>query len=162
MTPAQSSASVVIHTKGEADTAKLGATIGELGAPLVLALVGPLGAGKTALVRGLVHALEGGAPLRVQSPTFALARTYPTAPPVHHLDLYRLDDEATCVELGLDEMVQDRGAISCVEWADQAIEILAGTRMVRLDFPQTAEEQREIVVTGDDETISFIRARMKA
>lgn len=162
MTTAQPHDSVVIRTNGEPDTAKLGATIGELGAPLVLALVGPLGAGKTALVRGLVHALKDGAPLRVQSPTFALARTYPTTPPVHHLDLYRLDDEGTCVELGLDEMVQDREAISCVEWADQAIGILDGTRTLRLDFPQTAEEQREIVVTGDEDALSFIRARMNA
>jgi tRNA threonylcarbamoyladenosine biosynthesis protein TsaE len=85
--------------------------------PLVLLLTGDLGAGKTTFVRGFVRALPGGENVVVQSPTFALARTYPTAPPVHHLDLYRLQDTGSAdsvVELGLVDQCGD--GISFVEW----------------------------------------------
>ena len=77
----EADAEIVVMTHGESDTAALGKALGALGAPLVIALNGPLGAGKTAFVRGLVHGLPGGETLRVQSPTFALARTYATTPP---------------------------------------------------------------------------------
>ena len=85
--------------------------------PLVLSLRGDLGAGKTTFVRGFVRGLQGGADVVVQSPTFALARTYPTTPPVHHLDLYRLQDTGTAdsvVELGLVDLCED--GVSFVEW----------------------------------------------
>ncbi len=85
--------------------------------PLVLLLTGDLGAGKTTFVRGFVRALAGGPGVVVQSPTFALARTYPTTPPVHHLDLYRLQDTGTAdsvVELGLVDECAD--GVSFVEW----------------------------------------------
>ncbi len=85
--------------------------------PLVVHLEGDLGAGKTTFVRGFVRALPGGADVVVQSPTFALARTYPTTPPVHHLDLYRLQetgDAHSVVELGLVDLCSD--GFSFVEW----------------------------------------------
>jgi tRNA threonylcarbamoyl adenosine modification protein YjeE len=91
--------------------------VDERRAPLVLSLRGDLGAGKTTFVRGFVRALAGGADVVVQSPTFALARTYPTTPPVHHLDLYRLQDTGTAdsvVELGLVDQCAD--GVSFVEW----------------------------------------------
>lgn len=85
-------------------------------APLVLLLEGDLGAGKTTFARGFVRALPGGEKVMVQSPTFALARRYPTTPPVHHLDLYRLDDARAIEELGLLDTLEDATAISLVEW----------------------------------------------
>lgn len=99
----------------EAFAAELART---LKAPVVLLLDGELGAGKTTFTRGFVSALAGGAGVTVQSPTFALARTYPTTPPVHHLDLYRLDTgvERALIELGLMEMLTDDAAFALVEW----------------------------------------------
>jgi len=85
--------------------------------PLVLQLTGALGAGKTTFVRGFVRALPGGDGVIVQSPTFALARRYLTTPPVHHLDLYRLQDSGdagSVVELGLVDQCVD--GVSFVEW----------------------------------------------
>lgn len=82
----------------------------------VLLLEGELGAGKTTFTRGFVSAF--GKDIVVQSPTFALARTYPTTPPVHHLDLYRLETgvERALIELGLMEMLTDENAFALVEW----------------------------------------------
>lgn len=89
-----------------------------LKAPTTIALLGDLGAGKTAFVTGLVHGLPGGKNIRVQSPTFALARSYNTTPPVHHIDLYRLHDEAALEDLGIENLLDDDKAIVCIEWPE--------------------------------------------
>ncbi|MGC6399588.1 tRNA (adenosine(37)-N6)-threonylcarbamoyltransferase complex ATPase subunit type 1 TsaE [Sphingomonas sp. FW199] len=85
----------------------------------VIALSGPLGAGKTSIARGLLAGLGliGEAP----SPSFAIVQPY--APPevrmpVLHIDLYRLNDPDEVEELGLDEARQDHALI--VEWPDRA------------------------------------------
>lgn len=59
------------------------------GGPVPLLLSGPLGAGKTTLVRGLVSALPGAAEAEVSSPSFNIVNLYPTTPQVAHFDLYR-------------------------------------------------------------------------
>jgi tRNA threonylcarbamoyladenosine biosynthesis protein TsaE len=85
--------------------------------PITLALDGDLGAGKTTFVTGLVQGLSPDKIIRVQSPTFALARSYPTTPPVHHIDLYRLHgDEADLEDLGIENLLDDENAIVCIEW----------------------------------------------
>jgi tRNA threonylcarbamoyladenosine biosynthesis protein TsaE len=86
-------------------------------------LSGPLGAGKTELVRGLAEGL-GILPGEVASPTFALVHEYgPEGRPplLVHVDLYRLLDDArlaSAIEgLGLDEARED-GAVVVVEWPE--------------------------------------------
>lgn len=83
----------------------------------LLALSGPLGAGKTVLVRGIAQGL-GADPRVVRSPTFVLHHVYPTSPPLHHIDLYRLGDGADVTFLDLDGLLED-GAVA-VEWAELA------------------------------------------
>lgn len=83
----------------------------------VIALSGPLGAGKTTLARALLRALgeEG----EVPSPSFALVQPYDAlALPVWHADLYRLNAPDELAELGLDEILGS-GAI-LVEWPERA------------------------------------------
>ncbi|MES2338694.1 MAG: tRNA (adenosine(37)-N6)-threonylcarbamoyltransferase complex ATPase subunit type 1 TsaE [Pseudomonadota bacterium] len=85
----------------------------------VVALSGPLGAGKTSIARGLLAAL--GLPGEAPSPSFAIVQPYDppeTRLPVLHVDLYRIDDPAEIDELGLDEA---RGyALLVVEWPEHA------------------------------------------
>ena len=99
-------------------TAAVGAALAERLRPGdVVALEGPLGAGKTTLARGLLAALglEGEAP----SPSFALVIEYPELRvPVAHVDLYRLEDAGELAELGLDEVLL-AGAL-LVEWPGRA------------------------------------------
>ena len=90
----------------------------------VLALVGPLGAGKTTLIRGLANAL-GVDPASVASPTFALAHTYHGfEATLVHLDLYRLEDSREAEAAGLEEMLYDPEAIVAVEWPERATALL--------------------------------------
>lgn len=83
----------------------------------VVTLSGPLSAGKTTLVRGLLSAL--GYRGEVPSPSFAIVQPYEMlSPPVWHADLYRIEDSSDLQELGLD----DAGAegVLLVEWPEHA------------------------------------------
>ena len=82
----------------------------------VVTLSGPLGVGKTALVRGLLAAL--GHDGEVPSPSFAIVQPYDELElPVWHVDLFRLDDPSELEELGL-ESASD-GAL-LIEWPEKA------------------------------------------
>jgi tRNA threonylcarbamoyladenosine biosynthesis protein TsaE len=95
--------------------AKLAAVVGPGD---VIALSGPLGAGKTSIARGLLAALglEGEAP----SPSFAIVQPYEVPEvrlPVLHVDLYRIEDPDEAEELGLDDARYD--ALLLVEWPER-------------------------------------------
>ena len=107
---------------------------GRLGAGDLVALIGPLGAGKTALVRGIAAGLGLADPRVVTSPTFVLVQEYPARLPVYHLDLYRLSDPgAELADLGLDEMLAC--GVVLIEWADRAADALPRRRwQVRIEI----------------------------
>ncbi|MDA0713087.1 MAG: tRNA (adenosine(37)-N6)-threonylcarbamoyltransferase complex ATPase subunit type 1 TsaE, partial [bacterium] len=103
---------IKIRTASENATKLLAGKLAEIiKAPLIIALDGDLGAGKTTFVSCLVNNFNHIKKIRVQSPTFALARSYPTNPVVHHLDLYRLDQSTNLADLGLLELIDDKNAI---------------------------------------------------
>jgi len=82
----------------------------------VIALSGPLGVGKTTLVRGFLAGL--GHQDEVPSPSFAIVQPYEaTDPPAWHVDLYRVEDPSELEELGLDA-VED--AVLLIEWPERA------------------------------------------
>jgi tRNA threonylcarbamoyl adenosine modification protein YjeE len=88
-----------------------------------VALVGDLGAGKTALARGIAMGLGLADQRMVSSPTFVLVQEYPTQPKLFHIDLYRLrQPQIELADLGLDEMLED--GIVLIEWADRAEDTL--------------------------------------
>jgi tRNA threonylcarbamoyladenosine biosynthesis protein TsaE len=110
------------------DTEEFGRKLGELVGPGdLLLLAGPLGAGKTALVRGLADGL--GVTGRVSSPTFVIAREHPPARggrgvPLVHVDAYRLGghlDELDDLDLDTDLV----NAVVAVEWGEGFAERLS-------------------------------------
>ena len=107
-------------TRSPAGTASLGRRLAERLRPGdCVALVGPLGAGKTALVRGIALGLGLADERFVSSPTYVLVQEYPARVPVYHLDLYRLAEPAAeLAELGIEEMLAD--GVVLIEWADRA------------------------------------------
>jgi tRNA threonylcarbamoyladenosine biosynthesis protein TsaE len=87
-------------------------------APLVIALTGDLGAGKTTLVGGLLHALGHQGPAR--SPTYTLIEPYQLGGrDVNHCDLYRLRDPSELDDLGLRDLLTPRSVL-LVEWPERA------------------------------------------
>jgi tRNA threonylcarbamoyladenosine biosynthesis protein TsaE len=107
-----------------------------------IGLTGPLGAGKTTFVRALVRALHGED--QTSSPTFTFWHRYAGAPPIDHLDLYRVDDPSELTELGLDDAF-DGSSIVLVEWWRNAPGLLpAGHR--EIVFEGAGDEPRRVTV----------------
>ncbi len=91
----------------------------------LIALVGPLGAGKTCFITGLARGM--GVSGRVASPTFILARTHPGPVPLVHADAYRIGPDEL-IDIGLEEWL--RWAVVAIEWADRVMEVLPDERLV--------------------------------
>ena len=86
---------LTIDLASEDETTRLGRAIAELVEPgVVIGLVGPLGAGKTRLVRAIAEAL-GVDPAAISSPTFVLIHEYEGRLPIYHFDAYRLKESAS-------------------------------------------------------------------
>ena len=116
----------------------------ELKAGDVVTLTGPLGAGKTTFVRGIVLELLGAD--AVTSPTFTFWHEYPGNPTVRHLDLFRLEDESELAELGLREAF-DGDAIVAIELPERAPSLIpAGARAV--DIQGAGDEPRTVRLQG--------------
>lgn len=110
------------------------AVAGDLTLPLVIALRGPLGAGKSVLARAVAR----GAGVRsgMPSPTYNLLFSYDgrAAVRVHHLDLYRLEDPEDVWELGWDELGAGDHVV-LIEWPERAEGLLPADRWdARLGF----------------------------
>jgi tRNA threonylcarbamoyladenosine biosynthesis protein TsaE len=113
-----------------------------LGSGDTVFLEGELGAGKTTLVRAILHGL--GWKGAVRSPSYALIHSYPVlAPPVHHLDLYRLGSAEEAFGLDLDQYARS-GAILLVEWADRLEGSIAPRYTVRLEITGAETRRAEI------------------
>ncbi len=115
-----------------ADTEALGERLaGELGPGDLVVLSGPLGAGKTVLVRGIARGLGVAGP--VTSPTFVIAREHRPLPagrgvPLVHVDAYRLGGAAELDDLDLDTDLAE--AVVAVEWGEGVAERLAARHLL--------------------------------
>lgn len=93
----------------------------------VIALRGPLGAGKSALARALIRA-RAGAEIEVPSPSFTLVQDYALGPlTIRHIDLYRIGEAAELAELGLDAPGPDE--VWLIEWPERAAALLPADRL---------------------------------
>ena len=109
-----------------------------------LALVGPLGAGKTQFAKGFATGL--GIEAVVNSPSFTLMAEYEGRLTLFHQDLYRLADADEVLAGGLLDERQDDG-VTLSEWADRLDEGLDPGR-VTVAIEPTGEERRELAITG--------------
>jgi len=121
------------------ETERLGEDLSPaLGTGDVVALLGPLGAGKTRFVTGLARGLAAKA--RVRSPTYTLVNEYPGRVPLVHLDLYRV--AARELEgLGIEDHLERAALV--VEWGEKLPAALKAEALV-LEFEIVSEHERAI------------------
>ena len=120
-----------LHSRSPEATRAAGRLLGGAFGPEggTIALVGPLGAGKTLFVKGLAEGLEI-APELVSSPTFVIANEYPIAGTrvLAHVDLYRIESESELFGTGFLDWLEP-GNVVAVEWSDRLPEALPADRL---------------------------------
>ena len=110
---------------------------------LLIFLQGELGAGKTTLARGFIHALGYEGP--VKSPTYTLVEPYSLARlSVYHFDFFRLSSPEELEYLGLRDYIHDR-SICLIEWPERA-----------KGFLPSADIRVEIRVQGLERSVDLI------
>lgn len=134
-------------TRSPEETRAVGRALGSALFPgAFVALVGELGSGKTVLVQGVADALGAGA--SVSSPSFVIVNEYRGRIPVFHVDLYRISDARSLVDLGYRELFYGEG-VALVEWADRVPELLPADRLtVGLAFEGPSDRRLTIEATG--------------
>jgi len=100
---------------------------------------GPLGAGKTTLIRYIVTNLPGGEQAEVSSPSFNLINIYPTQPEVAHMDLYRLGQAG--LDDSLVEYLETEDMALLVEWAEYLPQNMLPENFIHLQIEVTEESR---------------------
>ena len=112
----------------------------------VIAYFGDLGAGKTALTRGIAQGL--GVTDLVTSPTYTIVNEYLTGRiPLFHFDMYRLGSSDELFDIGWEDYL-DRGGVCAVEWSENVTEAMEGAVSVTIDV--LGENTRWITISGGD------------
>jgi len=129
------------------ETIQLGKKIGTcLKGGEVIALIGPLGSGKTHLVKGIAAGLGATDSRRVTSPTFVLVNEY-TGPKMrldtYHVDAYRLESIAEFEMLGFDDLCRPDSVV-LIEWADKVKSALQNIDTIGIELSHIDQSKRQI------------------
>ena len=136
------------------ETEALGEALGRLLiAGDFVGLVGRLGAGKTALVRGVARGLRVPPEALVSSPTFALVNTYAGGRlTLLHADLYRLRDAEDLYDAGFHDLVataEADGSVMLAEWVDKVPEAAPDDWLELRIVPHGTQRHIEVIAWGD-------------
>lgn len=132
-------------------TERLGVRLGQLlQQDDVIGLAGDLGAGKTAMARGIGRGW--GTALRVTSPTFTVVNQYPRMSDgliLYHVDCYRLQSEGDVVTAGLEDVLSNDGAVM-IEWPERIEKWLPQDRLtIQLRYLSETRRGMRIIASGD-------------
>jgi tRNA threonylcarbamoyladenosine biosynthesis protein TsaE len=147
-------------THSPEETLALGrALAARLHAPVLLLLKGELGAGKTTLAKGIIHALGVAREEEITSPTFTLVHVFgarragakagaAALPTVYHVDLYRIERASELESLALEDVLgSTEPAIVIVEWSER-LNLRTTWPVVRIEMSHQGGDRRAIWVTG--------------
>lgn len=147
MNSGQQNRSLQITSHSLAETMQIGQKIGAaLKGGEVIALIGPLGSGKTYLIKGIAAGLGAADSRSVTSPTFVLINEY-TGPKmrldVYHVDAYRLESVAEFEMLGFDDLCRPDSVV-LIEWADRVQSALQDVDTMQIELAHIDQNNRRI------------------
>jgi len=147
MNSGQQNPNLQITSHSLAETMQIGQKIGAaLKGGEVIALIGPLGSGKTHLVKGIAAGLGAADSRLVTSPTFVLINEY-TGPKmrldVYHVDAYRLELVAEFEMLGFDDLCRPDSVV-LIEWADRVQSALQDVDTMQIELAHIDQNNRRI------------------
>jgi tRNA threonylcarbamoyladenosine biosynthesis protein TsaE len=132
-------------------TQRLGMRLGVLLPPhSVVALHGPLGAGKTSFARGI--GAGWGAEQPVRSPTFTLVQEHHRAgdsATLYHIDLYRTEGEGDVSSIGLDEILDDEEGVVVIEWPERAPDAIP-PHAIHIKIGLVSDTKRQLTFSTQD------------
>jgi tRNA threonylcarbamoyladenosine biosynthesis protein TsaE len=109
----------------------------------VIGLIGELGAGKTAFVKGFAKFYKI---KKIKSPTFIIFGVYPTKKKLlYHFDFYRLHKQSELKHLGFDEILRQKNRIILIEWVDKFPKIKTKANLI-LKFEITGKNLRNVTI----------------
>ena len=145
------SSSISIVTDSPGETIEFGRSLGaKLRGGEVIAVCGPLGSGKTHLIKGIAAGAGAEDPTHVNSPTFVIINEYAGRLDICHIDAYRLDSIADFEMLGFDDYCRP-GSVVLIEWADKIESALQGIDYVRIELEHAGKTKRKIHIQNAPE-----------
>jgi len=123
----------------------------------IIALIGPLGSGKTHLIKGIALGLGAHRDQPVTSPTFTLINEYQGRFRLFHLDAFRLENPLQLEALGFDEICRGSN-IAVVEWADRVWPLIREYQPICIYLDHRSENQRTIRLENPPEYIKIALA----
>ncbi|NLZ07437.1 MAG: tRNA (adenosine(37)-N6)-threonylcarbamoyltransferase complex ATPase subunit type 1 TsaE [Phycisphaerae bacterium] len=135
---------ITITSHSPEQTIALGRALGrQLAGGEVIAIVGPLGSGKTHLIKGIAEGAGAADRREVNSPTFVLVNHYAGRLDLYHIDAYRLDLIAEFERLGFDDLCYPESVV-LIEWADRVEPAIAATNPMRITLAHAGPRARTI------------------
>ena len=154
MTGKEGTENFELLSNSPAQTVGLGETIGSsLTGGEIIALSGPLGSGKTHLIKGIAAGLGVIDADEVNSPTFVLVNEYADSEgrfDIYHIDAYRLDSVTEFEMLGFDDLCYPNSVVM-IEWADKVYAALAQLDCIDIELAHVNENQRRLKIKNPPE-----------
>ena len=137
------------------ETIEFGRKIGsQLKGGEVLGICGPLGSGKTCLIKGIVSGTGAEDSKQVTSPTFVIVREYTGRLNIYHVDAYRLNSINEFEMIGFDDFCEPQSVV-LVEWADKVESALQAVDYIRIELFHAGETKRRIHIENTPEYIDY-------
>jgi tRNA threonylcarbamoyladenosine biosynthesis protein TsaE len=140
-----------ITTQSPEQTIEIGRGIGErLKGSEVIAVCGPLGSGKTHLIKGIAAGAGASDSREVNSPTFVIVNEYEGRLDIYHIDVYRIDSVDEFERIGFDDFCRPQSVV-LIEWADKIESALKGLDYIRIELSHVGQKKRGILIENAPE-----------
>lgn len=142
-----------MNSNSPEQTIELGKTIGsQLKGGEVIGICGPLGSGKTHLIKGIAAGAGSADCKTVTSPTFVIVNQYAGRFDIYHIDAYRLNSIAEFEQLGFDDLCH-RQSVVMIEWADKVESALSNINCIHIELAHASKTKRTIRLSNVPEYI---------